>query len=203
MTTETKAPKYVIAPEGCADYLTAGKRYPVFSHNKIAFDTEDDSGRMIGTQFLKSAHLNGGDWIIPDEAEATPDADGWIEWAGGECPVAPGVLVEVRYRGSRKPETGPWETETGPGETFGECWQDDDYAEDIIAYRIVSPAPQPDGNVHFVPDDRRFVAAVAAMQGIMANERMNYYSAGHEQRETVARCAVAQADALLAALGGE
>jgi hypothetical protein len=31
--------------------------------------------------------------------QATPD-DGWIEWAGGECPVAPGVVVEVVTSGN-------------------------------------------------------------------------------------------------------
>ena len=28
----------------------------------------------------------------------TPDADGWIEWKGGECPVAKGTLVDVRFK---------------------------------------------------------------------------------------------------------
>ena len=28
----------------------------------------------------------------------TPDADGWIEWNGGECPVELGTIVDVKYR---------------------------------------------------------------------------------------------------------
>lgn len=27
-----------------------------------------------------------------------PDADGWIEWNGGECPVEKGTMIDVRYR---------------------------------------------------------------------------------------------------------
>lgn len=31
-------------------------------------------------------------------AETAPDADGWIEWNGGECPVERGTLVDVRFK---------------------------------------------------------------------------------------------------------
>lgn len=27
-----------------------------------------------------------------------PDADGWIEWGGGDCPVPKGTLVDVKHR---------------------------------------------------------------------------------------------------------
>ena len=30
-------------------------------------------------------------------AEPKPDADGWIPWVGGECPVNPNALVRVRF----------------------------------------------------------------------------------------------------------
>ena len=30
--------------------------------------------------------------------DSQPDADGWIEWNGGKCPVPEGTLVDVRYR---------------------------------------------------------------------------------------------------------
>ena len=30
------------------------------------------------------------------EAEPAEDADGWIEWGGGECPVRNGAIVDVR-----------------------------------------------------------------------------------------------------------
>ena len=31
-------------------------------------------------------------------AEPQPDADGWIPWAGGECPLADGVWHRVKFR---------------------------------------------------------------------------------------------------------
>jgi hypothetical protein len=31
------------------------------------------------------------------EAAPAPDADGWISWSGGECPVDPDTVVDVRY----------------------------------------------------------------------------------------------------------
>lgn len=62
----------------------------------------------------------------------TPDYDGWIEWHGGECPVDPDTVVEVRF-GTPKPyrgEAGIWswdaEIEASPA--------------DITHYRVVTPA---------------------------------------------------------------
>ena len=31
-------------------------------------------------------------------AEPHPDADGWIPWAGGKCPVPPDTLVDVKVK---------------------------------------------------------------------------------------------------------
>lgn len=63
-------------------------------------------------------------------AEPQPDADGWIPWAGGECPVDEKVLVEVRLRSgaaciNQEAKMGAdwlWDHDGGPG--------------DIIAYRV-------------------------------------------------------------------
>ena len=69
--------------------------------------------------------------------------EGWIEWAGGECPVEAGVYVLVRYRDG---------LETTAGNVAGiHVWghvntnQRDrtqvrmPCAADIIAYRIAEP----------------------------------------------------------------
>lgn len=42
-----------------------------------------------------------GEHQVKAEAIAAPkpDADGWIEWHGGECPLAPEASTEVRLRG--------------------------------------------------------------------------------------------------------
>lgn len=57
------------------------------------------------------------------------DADGWIEWHGGECPVGGDVLVDYRMR-------------DGTGDELGEgvkgCnlrWDHKDWPGDIVAYR--------------------------------------------------------------------
>ena len=74
------------------------------------------------------------------KAEATlaapqPVDDGWIPWKGGECPVAHGTVVDVRYRDG-------WE-----GDGLASKWRwhhatqesSDVKGLDIIAYRVVKP----------------------------------------------------------------
>lgn len=69
----------------------------------------------------------------------TPDiGDGWVEWKGGECPVHPDHVVDVRYRG---PITHPLDRYPGDGKRAGDLrwWyitRDDMNAiYDIVAYR--------------------------------------------------------------------
>lgn len=72
----------------------------------------------------------------PDEwrSSTQPDGDGWIEWHGGERPVPTFVLVEVRYRW--RPFGGPT-----PRHLNGLQWDHQGRPDDIVAYRVVSPAP--------------------------------------------------------------
>ena len=64
-------------------------------------------------------------------AEPQPDADGWIPWAGGECPVDSKDWVEAKLRDGKA-----WISEEGqPGEEW--LWDHDGGADDIIAYRVV------------------------------------------------------------------
>ena len=68
-------------------------------------------------------------------ADPQPADDGWIPWKGGECPVAHGTVVDVRYRDG-------WE-----GDGLASKWrwhhatqESSDVKEvDIIAYRVVKP----------------------------------------------------------------
>ena len=66
----------------------------------------------------------------------------WIEWNGGECPVADGTLVDVRHRdgdeflgqlawGVARPEEG---NTVWAGAAF---WHRDGVDGDIVAYRLV------------------------------------------------------------------
>lgn len=62
-------------------------------------------------------------------------SDGWRPWPGGECPVDPDVLVEVKFRNGKAwldngaESAGSWEWR----------WYNDKFYEsdDIVAYRIV------------------------------------------------------------------
>lgn len=70
---------------------------------------------------------------IPSKATAPqPDADGWIPWVGGECPLPSGTEHFVRLRNGNQygPDDDP------------ESWRwshhdDDGVGDDIIAYRVV------------------------------------------------------------------
>lgn len=59
------------------------------------------------------------------------DADGWIEWAGGECPVDSDAIVEVKYR---KPNLYQFNNDRAGDFT----WSHDGFGGDIIAYRLVN-----------------------------------------------------------------
>ena len=70
-----------------------------------------------------------------EAALAAPQPSYWIPWEGGECPVAHGTVVDVRYRDG-------WE-----GDGLASKWrwhhatqESSDVKElDIIAYRVVKP----------------------------------------------------------------
>ena len=63
-------------------------------------------------------------------AEPQADADGWIPWSGGECPVPAGVRVDVLLRNGKKRQEEPGWLFWGHGQLDG----------DIIAYRIAKGA---------------------------------------------------------------
>lgn len=65
------------------------------------------------------------------EYRVVPDEDGWLPWYGGECPVDPDTMVEVRYKG------GP---AIGVAQAHSICWEHIDKAGDVIAYRIIKEA---------------------------------------------------------------
>jgi hypothetical protein len=65
-----KKPTKVQAPEGCDEYLTAGKIYDVVGYwenqsKKLdGFQIIDDEGDRLDCVATGCAFLNGGDWII-------------------------------------------------------------------------------------------------------------------------------------------
>lgn len=58
------------------------------------------------------------------------DADGWIEWHGGECPVDGGKWINIRHRDG-------CEKEVGKAGLFR--WDHRQWVGDIIAYRLHQP----------------------------------------------------------------
>lgn len=65
-------------------------------------------------------------------AETVQDADGWIEWNGGEgCPVYENVAVHVKFRNGDHNITGMAASRL--------YWKHDNCFSDIIAYRLHKP----------------------------------------------------------------
>ena len=64
-----------------------------------------------------------------EAAQAASDADGWIPWSGGECPVAFETKVDVRHRDGN-------EYQGFAGYSIARFWDDAGDPRDIIAYRI-------------------------------------------------------------------
>lgn len=63
--------------------------------------------------------------------EAT-GADGWIKWAGGDCPVDSDAIVEVKFR-------NPIRNKINNDRAGDFNWSHDGFGGDIIAYRLVHP----------------------------------------------------------------
>ena len=60
-----------------------------------------------------------------------PNADGWIEWKGGECPVGEGVLIDVKKLNGT--------TELAVSNPEERIWDDPEHRYGIIAYRLHKP----------------------------------------------------------------
>jgi hypothetical protein len=65
-------------------------------------------------------------------AEKLKDADGWIEWKGGDCPCGPGVVVEWKTRAMPGDQIY-W----GPREADLLDWRQTGGGDDIVAFRVV------------------------------------------------------------------
>ena len=65
-------------------------------------------------------------------SKAVVGHNGWIDWAGGECPVDSDTIVEVKYR---KPN--PYQLNNDRAGDF--TWSHDGSGDDIIAYLLPHP----------------------------------------------------------------
>ncbi len=66
------------------------------------------------------------------EYRVVPDKDGWLPWYGGECPVAAGTMVDVRYRRVLVEEKAAY--------AHLSRWEHLPCDDDIVAYRVVEEA---------------------------------------------------------------
>lgn len=69
-------------------------------------------------------------------ADAVRDADGWIEWNGGKCPVGGDVLVCCKLRSGKVSIT--------TYHAGSLSWRHNGNAADIIAYRLHKQQPKPE-----------------------------------------------------------
>lgn len=76
-----------------------------------------------------------------DATSQAADADGWIKWGGGECPVAAGTAVDVRYRNGEVAMNVPAVQRRWFGSRCAESWgRIGGHGGEIIAYRISKEA---------------------------------------------------------------
>ena len=76
------------------------------------------------------------------KAAPQPDADGWIPYAGGGCPVDGDVTVEVQLRSGLEHVA-----EDAEAADYWD-WSIDDVGGDIVAYRVVEQTPKAVEPVH-------------------------------------------------------
>lgn len=67
-------------------------------------------------------------------AEPAADADGWIEWNGGECPVGGGLIVDVEFNCGQ----------VVSGASGGFSWLHEWVYSNIIKYRLHKPEVKPE-----------------------------------------------------------
>lgn len=103
-----------------------------------------------------------GDYIIvayqivdqPQASGATGSTSGWIEWNGGERPVPPGTMVEVKLRDGSVSRSENWNWGHAP------CPGRYDPKLDIVAYRALGLGPSP--NDHYRQGDIECIDAIRA-----------------------------------------
>lgn len=100
-------------------------------HFSLVLDTVADDYRTakVMREQYEAALAEKGIHTVKVECQVV-DADGWIDWAGGECPVEEGTLVDVKQRDNWVDEgssAGNWQ------------WKHFGNHTDIIAYRLHQP----------------------------------------------------------------
>lgn len=92
-------------------------------------ETETEFG-SLGLQLDEHGSTTNGVQHKYFRFHARPDAEGWIKWEGGECPVPKGTHVDVRHR-----DGDVFLNQRAEASDYAEDWTQEDHNGDIIAYR--------------------------------------------------------------------
>lgn len=109
--------------------------------------SDDDANFPFDGSNNESYTPSGTVWLngirdSSDLIELVQDADGWIPYAGGGCPVGGDVTVEVRLRSGQENVA-----EDAEAADYWD-WSVDDVGGDIVAYRVVEEVPKAVEPVH-------------------------------------------------------
>lgn len=111
------------------DELLAALRHLLANVPKAAYDCPHCNW-CVGSEL----DLHASDCPYTLARAALAAVDGWIAWAGGECPVPAETVVHVLYRSEHMPHR----LSVGPAGVLR--WDHRGTGGDIIAYRVVAGA---------------------------------------------------------------
>lgn len=125
--------------DNCIAFFLGGK--PEYKSGDRCWYSNSIDGACVGTITRDEKVTNWHQTILSREEyyQAYPkaDADGWIEWNGGECPVGDFDEVQVKYK-----------VDDGSGMEGCEAqelhWHHEDADFDIVAYRLHRPEVKPE-----------------------------------------------------------
>ena len=106
------------------------------------------------------------------------DADGWIEWKGGECPVEAGTNVDVKYRDGRENfhvKAMSYDRTGSIKSLSATCWGSINCESDIVAYRLHKPEVKPEfceSVMRSIPEPKPFKCAYDPRIISLANVRI-------------------------------
>lgn len=125
--------------DNCIAFFLGGK--PEYKSGDRCWYSNSIDGACVGTITCDEKVTNWHQTILSREeyyhSYPKADADGWIEWNGGECPVGDFDEVQVKYK-----------VDDGSGMEGCEAqelhWHHEDADFDIVAYRLHKPEVKPE-----------------------------------------------------------
>lgn len=123
--------------DNCIAFFLGGK--PEYKSGDRCWYSNSIDGACVGTITCDEKVTNWHQTILSREEyyQAYPkaDADGWVEWGGGERPVSSVVMVDTKHR------CGRIDTNRRAGSAW---WHHAGSAGDIVSYRLHKPEVKPE-----------------------------------------------------------